>query len=134
MLKRSLLAALLAGALSLAWTADGVMSRLVAWFALTLLYAYLAFVSFHAAFIHANLRWRFPVLRWLIATREYHHWHHSSDAEGIDKNFASALPLWDLLFGTAHQPGHWPRHYGTVGEPLPETYLGQLRYPFQRRR
>ena len=32
------------------------------------LYAYLVFVSFHAVFIHANVRWRFPYLRWVIAT------------------------------------------------------------------
>jgi sterol desaturase/sphingolipid hydroxylase (fatty acid hydroxylase superfamily) len=97
------------------------------------LYAYLVFVSFHAVFIHANVRWRFPVLRWLISTPEYHHWHHSSDEEGIDKNFASFLPLWDVLFGTAHQPKHWPKHYGTTQFQPPETYLGQLTYPFRRR-
>jgi len=97
------------------------------------LYAYLAFVSFHAVFIHANVRWRFPVLRWVISTPEYHHWHHTSDEEGIDKNFASFLPLWDLLFGTAHQPDHWPRNYGTVKFQPPESYLGQLLYPFRRR-
>lgn len=97
------------------------------------LYAYLVFVSFHAVFIHANLRWRFPGLRWVISTPEYHHWHHSSDEEGIDKNFASFLPIWDLLFRTAHQPDHWPRNYGTVKFQPPETYLGQLVYPFRRK-
>jgi sterol desaturase/sphingolipid hydroxylase (fatty acid hydroxylase superfamily) len=79
-----------------------------------------------------TLRWRFPRLRWLIATPEFHHWHHASDAEGIDKNFAAFLPLWDRLFGTALLPAHWPQRYGTVGEPLPEGYLGQLAYPFRR--
>ncbi len=57
------------------------------------LYACLACVSNHAVFIQANLRWRFPVLRWLIATPEFHHGRHRSDVEGIDKNFASALPM-----------------------------------------
>jgi sterol desaturase/sphingolipid hydroxylase (fatty acid hydroxylase superfamily) len=102
-------------------------------FAPPALYAYLVFVSFHAVFIHANLRWRFPGLRWLISTPEYHHWHHTSDEEGIDKNFASFLPMWDLLFGTAHQPNHWPKNYGTVKFQPPETYMGQLIYPFRRR-
>ena len=96
------------------------------------LYAYLAFVSIHAVFIHANLRWRFPAVRWVIATPEYHHWHHTSDEEGLDKNFAGFLPLWDLVFGTAHQPAHWPKNYGTVKFQPPETYLGQLLYPFRR--
>ena len=30
-------------------------------------------LSFHAVFIHANVRWRFPYLRWVITTPEYHH-------------------------------------------------------------
>jgi sterol desaturase/sphingolipid hydroxylase (fatty acid hydroxylase superfamily) len=102
-------------------------------FAPAALYAYLGFVSVHAVFIHANIRWRFPVLRWLIATPEYHHWHHTSDEEGLDKNFAGFLPLWDCVFGTAHQPAHWPKYYGTVKFQPPETYLGQLAYPFRRR-
>jgi sterol desaturase/sphingolipid hydroxylase (fatty acid hydroxylase superfamily) len=102
-------------------------------FAPAALYAYLVFVSFHAVFIHANVRWRFPGLRWVISTPEYHHWHHSSDEEGIDKNFAGFLPLWDLVFGTAHQPGRWPKNYGTVNFQPPETWVGQLLYPFRRR-
>ena len=52
---------------------------------------------------------------------------------GLDKNFAQALPLWDLLFGTAHQPAYWPKNYGTVKFQPPETYLGQLVYPLRRR-
>jgi sterol desaturase/sphingolipid hydroxylase (fatty acid hydroxylase superfamily) len=102
-------------------------------FAPAALYAYLAFASIHAVFIHANLRWRWPGLRWLVATPEFHHWHHTSDEEGIDKNFAAFLPFWDLLFGTAHLPGHWPRKYGTVKFQPPDTYLGQLAYPFRLR-
>lgn len=102
-------------------------------FAAPALYAYLAFVSFHAVFIHANVRWRFPGLRWLVSTPEYHHWHHSSDEEGIDKNFAQFLPLWDALFGTVHLPDHWPTRYGTAKFQPPESWLGQLAYPFRRR-
>ena len=76
------------------------------------LVAYVAFVSFHAVYIHSNTRWRFPVLRRVIATPEYHHWHHTSDEEGLDKNFAAFLPLWDWLFGTLHLPAHWPWQIG----------------------
>lgn len=101
-------------------------------FAPVALYAYLVFVSFQAVYIHANVRWRWPYLRWAIATPEYHHWHHTSDEEGLDKNFAACLPLWDVVFGTAHQPGHWPKNYGTVKFQPPESYLGQLAYPFRR--
>ncbi len=101
-------------------------------FAPAALYAYLVFVSFHAVYIHANVRWRWPGLRWVIATPEFHHWHHTSDEEGLDKNFAGFLPMWDVIFGTAHQPAHWPKNYGTVKFQPPESWMGQLMYPFRR--
>jgi sterol desaturase/sphingolipid hydroxylase (fatty acid hydroxylase superfamily) len=95
------------------------------------LYAYLVFVSFHAVFIHANVRWRFP--RWvenIIVTPRFHHWHHGAQAEAIDKNFAVHLPWIDKLFGTYYGPeGKWPEEYGLAGNPVPEGYLAQLAYP-----
>src|SRR5258708_5955906 len=84
--------------------AVGFLPVFVLGFAPPAVYAYVAFVSFHAVFIHANIRWRFPVVRWLLTTPQYHHWHHTCDEEGIDKNFASFLPALDVPFCTAHQP------------------------------
>jgi len=112
--------------------AAGFLPIFVMGFAPAALYVYLVFVSFHAVYIHANIRWRWPGIRWIITTPEFHHWHHTSDEEGLDRNFAGFLPMWDLVFGTAHQPGHWPQKYGTVKFQPPETYLGQLLYPFKR--
>ena len=74
----------------------GFVPIFVLGFSPSALYAYLIFVSFHAVYIHANVRHRWPYLRWIVATPEFHHWHHTSDEEGIDKNFASFLPMWDL--------------------------------------
>ncbi len=96
------------------------------------LYAYLMFVSVHAVYIHANVRHRWPFVRWIFATPEFHHWHHTSDDEGIDKNYAVLLSFIDVMFRTAHQPSHWPKRYGTVKFQPPETYLGQLAYPFRK--
>ncbi|AGC43914.1 hypothetical protein MYSTI_02598 [Myxococcus stipitatus DSM 14675] len=96
------------------------------------IYGYLVFVSFHAVYIHANVSHRWPYLRWLFATPEFHHWHHTSDEEGIDKNFAVFLSFIDVIFRTAHLPAHWPSRYGTTQFQPPETYLGQLAYPFKR--
>jgi len=112
--------------------AAGFIPIFILGFAPAALYAYVAFVSIHAVYIHANVRWRWPVLRWVIATPEYHHWHHTSDEEGLDKNFAGFLPLWDLVFGTAYLPDRWPKRYGTVNFQPPETWVGQLMYPFRR--
>lgn len=99
-------------------------------FAPSALYAYLVFVSFHAIFIHANVRFRFPVLRWIIATPEFHHWHHSSEQPAIDKNYAAFLPLYDVIFRTTYLPDHLPSRYGTVGKYVPAGFTGQFAFPF----
>ena len=97
----------------------------------TALTAYLVFVSFQAVLIHANLRVRFGPLRWILASPEFHHWHHSAEPEAIDRNFAVHLPVLDRIFGTAHLPGRWPASYGIEGDPVPEGWLSQTLWPFR---
>lgn len=80
-------------------------------------------------FIHANLRWRFGPLEWLVATPAFHHWHHSK-FEHINRNYASTLPLLDRLFGTYHLPRAWPAECG-IEAPMPKTLTGQLAAPFR---
>ena len=75
-------------------------------FAEAALVAYVVFVSVQATFIHANVRFEFGPLRWLVATPRFHHWHHGTEPEAVDKNFAVHLPVLDWLFGTFHLPGH----------------------------
>jgi sterol desaturase/sphingolipid hydroxylase (fatty acid hydroxylase superfamily) len=98
------------------------------------LLVYVLLVAAQATFIHANVRWRFRPLRRLVATPAFHHWHHSSQEEALDKNFAVHTPLWDLLFGTYYLPNHWPTHYGlSRGQSLPAGWIRQFLYPFTRR-
>ncbi|MSO77984.1 MAG: sterol desaturase family protein [Acidimicrobiia bacterium] len=87
------------------------------------------FVTLLALFQHANVRLRFPVVRWVINTPEWHHWHHALDEEARDKNFG--LPVVDKIFGTAYMPkGKRPAAFGTT-TPVPQyDYLRQLRFPF----
>src|SRR5262249_18406500 len=81
--------------------------------------------------LHSNIRIRFGPLRWLIASPDFHHWHHSNEVAAHDKNFAGQLALLDVLFGTAHMPhGQVPSQYG-IDESLPPTYLSQLLHPFR---
>jgi sterol desaturase/sphingolipid hydroxylase (fatty acid hydroxylase superfamily) len=81
--------------------------------------------------IHANTSLRFGPLRYVFATPHFHHWHHSADADAIDKNYAASLPVLDMLFGTyADHPDRWPERYGVVGKPLPTGFLAQHLYPF----
>jgi sterol desaturase/sphingolipid hydroxylase (fatty acid hydroxylase superfamily) len=111
----------------------GFIPIFVLGFAPAAIYAYLVFVSFHAVYIHANVRHRWPYIRWVIATPEFHHWHHTSDEEGIDKNFAVFLAFIDVMFRTAHLPDYWPKRYGTVKFQPPETWIGQFVYPFRKK-
>ena len=104
-------------------------------FAESAVYAYLVFVSFHAVFIHANVRFGFRGVEDWIVTPRFHHWHHSAQPEAINKNFAVHLPWLDRLFGTYHCPrGEWPSQYGLHGDHIPDSYVAHLLWPFRRRR
>lgn len=81
-------------------------------------------------FIHANLRWRFGPLEWLVATPAFHHWHHSK-FEHINRNYASTLPVLDRVFGTHYLPRGWPSAVG-IEAPMPLSLGGQLLAPLQR--
>ncbi len=86
-------------------------------------------------FVHANLRVHLPGVRWVLATPEFHHWHHSADSAHFNRNFAGQCPFVDLLFGTAHLPVRtWPEHYGIgqAGEDVaPPGYFARLAWPFR---
>ena len=98
------------------------------------LVAYVVFVSVQATFIHANVRFEFGPLAWLLATPRFHHWHHGIEPEAVDKNFAIHLPVLDWLFGTFHLPkGRWPSGYGVQSDrPVPDGFMRQLAHPFRR--
>jgi lathosterol oxidase len=96
------------------------------------LFAYVAFVSIQATFIHANVRFEFGRLDWLLATPRFHHWHHAAEVEAVDRNFAVHLPVLDRLFGTHYlPPARWPSAYGLAGgAPVPDGYGRQFVHPF----
>lgn len=92
--------------------------------------AYILFGAFIAFFIHANIRFKFGILRWVLATPEFHHWHHSIEPKA--QNFAAQFPILDLIFGTLYIPvGKMPERYG-ITDSVPNGYLGQMLYPFWR--
>ena len=92
--------------------------------------AYVLVSAVSAIVIHANVRWTFGPLRYVIASPQYHHWHHANDPSARDVNFAGHAPVLDRIFGTHHLPGsEWPLQYGIV-EPVPAGYLQQLAWPF----
>jgi sterol desaturase/sphingolipid hydroxylase (fatty acid hydroxylase superfamily) len=80
-------------------------------------------------FLHANVRWRVRPLQRLVATPEFHHWHHANEPDALNKNYSALLPVWDSLFGTYFMPhGRRPQVYGT-DEPVPTSLMSQIRFP-----
>jgi sterol desaturase/sphingolipid hydroxylase (fatty acid hydroxylase superfamily) len=95
--------------------------------------AYVPFLTFYAVFVHANVSWGLGPLGWVVASPKFHRWHHTSEDEGLDKNFAGLFPWIDWLFGTYYMPrGRLPERFGLKNEAVPENILGQLAYPFRR--
>ncbi|MGX5842525.1 sterol desaturase family protein [Mesorhizobium sp. ArgA1] len=109
--------------------------------------------QWQSLFVHSNTRIRVGPLKWLLASPQFHHWHHANEREAWDKNFAGQLPLLDMLGGTLFMPDRMPQKFagqlplldmlggtlfmpdrmpqksGTDG-PLPPLYHQQLAYPF----
>ncbi len=96
--------------------------------------AYLLVVYFYSSFIHSNIGWNLKIFERLLVTPRFHHWHHGSDRDAIDINYASHFPIYDWLFGTHHLPDkEWPEKYGVVGDTVPRGYWRQFLYPLGRR-
>ncbi len=92
--------------------------------------AYILYVFLHSTFLHANVRFDLGFLKHIIATPQFHHWHHGIEKEAIDVNFAVHFPILDRAFGTHHLPGkNWPTGYGVGGHPVPDGYWRQMLYP-----
>ncbi|WP_150111213.1 sterol desaturase family protein [Mesorhizobium opportunistum] len=91
---------------------------------------YFLIYHWHSLLLHANVRINVGPLKWLIATPQFHHWHHANQREAYDKNFASQLSIIDAVFGTFQVQGTaLPEKYG-VDDAIPSSYLGQHGYPF----
>lgn len=81
--------------------------------------------------LHANVDWDWGPLRSIVASPRFHRWHHTSEAEGGNRNFAGLLPLWDILFGSYYMPTDAaPARFGTE-TPVPAGLFGQLIFPFR---
>lgn len=87
----------------------------------------------YSAMTHANLNWTFGPLRYVFASPVFHRWHHTTEKEGLDRNFASTFPFLDLLFGTFYlPPGKLPEHFGNGEADFPEDFWGQFLHPFRK--
>nr|WP_245763438.1 sterol desaturase family protein [Paraburkholderia diazotrophica] len=94
--------------------------------------AYIIVVGFQAVFNHANVSLPWGPLRYIFVTPDFHHRHHSSDDEAIDRNYAAHFAFIDYLFGTAVRTGRRsPGKYGVVGDYVPDGFIRQQAFPFR---
>jgi sterol desaturase/sphingolipid hydroxylase (fatty acid hydroxylase superfamily) len=97
--------------------------------------AFVPFLTLYALLLHANVDWTYGPLRYLVASPAFHRWHHTSEEEGLDKNFSGLFPFIDLAFGTFYMPaGRRPQRFGVLNDDVPDGLLGQLAYPFRAKR
>jgi sterol desaturase/sphingolipid hydroxylase (fatty acid hydroxylase superfamily) len=102
-----------------------ILAPLMLGFSQGIILAYLIFVTLHATWTHCNFRLNVAWMEKFLVMPRYHHWHHTSQKEAIDKNFAIHFPWIDRLFGTYYYPDHWPEKYGLDGEEISPNFLGQ---------
>jgi sterol desaturase/sphingolipid hydroxylase (fatty acid hydroxylase superfamily) len=98
--------------------------------------AYIIVVGFQAVFNHANVHLPWGPVKYVLVTPDFHHWHHASDDEAIDKNYAAHYAFLDYLFGTAVKgtKQRFPEKYGVVGDYMPDGFVRQQLFPFRRQK
>jgi sterol desaturase/sphingolipid hydroxylase (fatty acid hydroxylase superfamily) len=98
--------------------------------------AYIIVVGFQAVFNHANVHLPWGPVKYVLVTPDFHHWHHASDDEAIDKNYAAHYAFLDYLFGTAVKgtKQQFPEKYGVVGDYMSEGFIRQQLFPFRRQK
>ena len=93
--------------------------------------AFVVLTTLQAIFIHANVRLTLGPLRFVIATPQFHHWHHAREPQAYNSNYAGEFPAVDAVFGTLYLPAHrWPAQYG-IDDSEPVGYLRQLVWPLR---
>ncbi len=86
-------------------------------------------ISFlHNRYVHVDLGWDHGALDKLIASPNFHRWHHSVLPSAYNKNYANVFSFFDVAFGTYHNPGKCTTEVGLDELPNPGV-LNQLFYP-----
>ena len=111
-----------------------ILVPLMLGFSQTIILAYLIFVTLHATWTHCNFG---PNAKWLekfLVMPRYHHWHHTSQKEGIDKNFAIHFPWIDKIFGTYYFPKRGRSNMAWTAKRSRPAFFGQTIEPFTKKK
>ncbi|MES2132054.1 MAG: sterol desaturase family protein [Bacteroidota bacterium] len=85
-------------------------------------------------FTHMNIKLKWGILNYIINTPETHSWHHAKNIpRHYGVNYASILPVWDILFGSFYLPKNEEPVLGVPDQKeIPTTFIKQLVYPFKQ--
>lgn len=87
---------------------------------------------------HANIEIQTITISRIFNTAELHRAHHANEAAIANNNYGKILSVWDTIFGTYKKPrtraedqrvGLFNGHH-----PVPHSLIGQLQYPFQKKK
>jgi sterol desaturase/sphingolipid hydroxylase (fatty acid hydroxylase superfamily) len=79
---------------------------------------------------HSEWNWTYGRLGHVLVSPVFHRKHHAKDERLYNSNYSMLFSFWDDLFGTAERALPAPAEHGVAGDPVPESWLGQLAYPF----
>jgi hypothetical protein len=84
-----------------------------------------------AVLVHSDFKTAFGPLGKVLVSPRFHRWHHTHSNQGGNSNFGNFFALWDWMFGTHYLPQERrPEVFGLDVDEMPESYVGQLLYPF----
>lgn len=83
----------------------------------------------HNRYVHCGLEWNHGPLAKVIASPNWHRWHHAIDPAAYNKNYANVFSVIDVMFGTYHNPGTCQGPTGLAEMPNPGV-VNQMLYPF----
>ncbi|MGZ3770447.1 MAG: sterol desaturase family protein [Bdellovibrio sp.] len=86
---------------------------------------------------HTNIDFKTIFLARIFNTAELHRIHHSKVLSECNSNYGKILSVYDTLFGTYKKP-KFKRQDLEVGlpkgRPVPVHFLGQIKYPFTKKK
>ena len=84
--------------------------------------------SWYSKYVHCGLPFEHGPLRRVFVSPNYHRWHHCEDPQVYGKNLADMFALWDVWFGTHHDPGTCDVSTGVADAP--DDILRAQVFPF----
>ncbi|TQF70362.1 sterol desaturase family protein [Pseudoalteromonas luteoviolacea] len=88
--------------------------------------------NYYGYFIHADIPWTYGKWSAIFVSPAMHRWHHATQREAYQTNFATVFSVFDRAFGTYRVPGPCNTGLG-VRDGYSKSFFGELLHPFNFR-